>query len=69
MTELELILNDIFQIKKEKVLFSSENSTFLVRVSLKDLWKSSSINGLQAESKAYPITVQNYAMEKEYLNV
>ena len=29
----------------------------MVRVSLKDLWKSSSINGLQAASKAFILTI------------
>ena len=41
----------IFLPLKEKVLFSQENSTFLVGVSLKDLAKPSKINGLQAAGK------------------
>lgn len=32
---------------------SGEFPAFVVRVSLKDLWKSSNINGLQAASKAF----------------
>ena len=33
--------------------FLTKKAVFLVRVSLKDLWKSSNINGLQAASKAF----------------
>lgn len=38
---------------KQKSLYAKAYRLFLVRVSLKDLWKSSNINGLQAASKAF----------------
>ena len=44
-------------VKNKKLFHQTVKELFVVGVSLKDLWKSSSINGLQVASKAFILKI------------